>query len=986
MRNWFNIAVLLLLLPMQPLKLFGQTGDYFLANYVPTLQNIDNQNYAIVQDGLGQMTFANRKGLLKFDGNDWVLIKTPSSPVSLAVDHNENMLLVGCRGDFGFTANDSKGNEHYYSVSAMEHISVQGDVVSIKTTSNGLAFFLTNAGVLYEYSTKKKQLIKRWDDIGGELIANIVSYRDLFFAVTADGQFHKSEKSQFIPRGISVFDSTYVQFSTDFSEAYSIVGTSDNRLFSFDGWTFSPIKNKAQDYFDRSGISGAVALNDSLLAVSTYRNGCVILNVKTGEAESYVNQRTGLPDEEIFCIGTDKTGGLWVGHEYGFTRVDPNLPFRCYSNFPGLSGNINFAETFADKLYVSTNEGLYFIDEVRDYDEVEKLIKILQKEPDGNRQALKGQGLNLDAQKDDPSVQGGLEKPNGESEKEEKEEVQEKKKFLGIFNIFGKKKDKKKGKNTEPDEEKQPEKQSQPTLAENPNKEDDDVGESKPVESSPQKAKPRKKYQIVKTVETQLKSIKHLFRKVEGIDSKADQLLLFNDKLLVGTNNGLFQLDKDKKPEKIYPSPIGQLYVSAFHNRVYLTNADDRLKSMRLDEDGKWVVEEVFLSFGMGIYSLAEDSQGSLWAASVNEVFKIDFRKDGSILTSRDYEFENPYSDKLELCAYGDKMLIMLSSGIFSVDQATHALVKETALEQATAFNEHYKVEQPGLLWINNKKSWNLLSEKVKDAEDSDFIYLKLVNNIKTILYDKYQNVFWVVTNENKLYRFNHNKVSGYAGTHDLFLRSVKMPDGDQLAIEALHFDQTDNSVTFTFAYPYYLDNETVEFQYRLSGPPSLSKKGWSDWGRENIVSFNFLPSGNYTLNVRSRNTFGDMAEAEPVSFTINPPYWQTTWFFALQVMFFSTLLIVSYSVNRHGKSNMVIRKSLTYLTLILIAAYIETVAERQFDFTASPIFDFAIQVGLAMFIFPFERIMSNLMLRENKKKNLEKTAPSDGSKGKAVV
>ena len=67
---------------------FAQSGSYFIANYNPGEQNFDNTNYAVLQDEMGVMHFANRQGVLHFDGNSWWLSPTPYSIFCLA-DANE---------------------------------------------------------------------------------------------------------------------------------------------------------------------------------------------------------------------------------------------------------------------------------------------------------------------------------------------------------------------------------------------------------------------------------------------------------------------------------------------------------------------------------------------------------------------------------------------------------------------------------------------------------------------------------------------------------------------------------------------------------------------------------------------------------------------------------------------------------------------------------------------------------------------------------
>jgi hypothetical protein len=61
----------------------------------------------------------------------------------------------------------------------------------------------------------------------------------------------------------------------------------------------------------------------------------------------------------VYAILCDQNQGIWVAHDYGFTRIAPFLPFRSYSHYPGLAGNLLCARNFNNQTYVGTTLGLY---------------------------------------------------------------------------------------------------------------------------------------------------------------------------------------------------------------------------------------------------------------------------------------------------------------------------------------------------------------------------------------------------------------------------------------------------------------------------------------------------------------------------------------------------------------------------------------------------------------------------------------------------
>lgn len=61
---------------------FAQQGSPLLTNFIES-REIENQSWAICQDENNIMLFANRKGVLTFDGQDWETISMPIVPYAM---------------------------------------------------------------------------------------------------------------------------------------------------------------------------------------------------------------------------------------------------------------------------------------------------------------------------------------------------------------------------------------------------------------------------------------------------------------------------------------------------------------------------------------------------------------------------------------------------------------------------------------------------------------------------------------------------------------------------------------------------------------------------------------------------------------------------------------------------------------------------------------------------------------------------------------
>ncbi len=98
------------------------------------------------------------------------------------------------------------------------------------------------------------------------------------------------------------------------------------------------------------------------------------------------------------------------------------------------------------------------------------------------------------------------------------------------------------------------------------------------------------------------------------------------------------------------------------------------------------------------------------------------------------------------------------------------------------------------------------------------------------------------------------------------------------LAIQASPIEIAPGRHRFEFQYTglSFIDPDKVRFKYRLRG----FETGWIDAGTTRAVDFNYLPPGNYTLQVVACNNDGVWNDTgASLAFSVLPFFWQTLWF-----------------------------------------------------------------------------------------------------------
>jgi hypothetical protein len=220
-------------------------------------------------------------------------------------------------------------------------------------------------------------------------------------------------------------------------------------------------------------------------------------------------------------------------------------------------------------------------------------------------------------------------------------------------------------------------------------------------------------------------------------------------------------------------------------------------------------------------------------------------------------------------------------------------------------------------------------------------------------------NGLWMVTAKNELYKFSNPTDDQVGGRYPLYLRDVRGEQIKLLKERNLSMDQSENTVYFEFTQPNYLGFRATEFRYMVHG---LTKE-WSDWSNvNNLISFSYLPPGEYQLAVQSRDILGNESEVELVTFEVLPYYWKRWWFYALEFAFVSMLVFFSIQLGRKDNRYKMVSQILSLLTVILLIQFIETGIDSLVEFKSSPVVEFLIQLGITFVVFPVELQVRNFM------------------------
>ena len=891
-----------------PLVSLAQKGDYLLTHFKPDVFGLDNTNFDLVVDSNGLLSMANRSGLIQFDGEHWDYSATPSALLSLVV--KGDTIYAGGVNNFGYF--DYRDGKYQFVSLTQEQ---KFDDLFFKTVSYGEHVFFISENKIVRYSHETDEL-KVILNPSGEYFISFFELRGQLFA--------QSETSLFLLNGF-VFEPTAFQLP-DFSEVQFVtkhpneeeylIGSTLNQLYILRAdSTFKTLKVSQEivsnDYFAYDGSW----ISDKIFAISTFEAGCLIVDREKDILINELNYTSGLPDNEVLAIATDNENGLWMAHEYGLTRVVPDVPILSFSNYPGLNGNLQTMTRKEGQTYVATSSGVFYFDQEKRYrNNVYYTVERINKKTRKRSKKMETQS---------PSTS----------------ETKEKKRFLGkLFN-------KKKSVDQTKDESEEGSKKG--FLGRIIQKIADPFAGS---EVKNIKGKPDKNTRYVRRVKRELVSSRYLFKKVDGLDSKTKQLIHFQDHLLAVTNNGLFEIT-DSVANLVFDETI--LHAFATEQYLLLATADHQIKVFELLEE-LWIETASFEVNNEIIVNIFSDHLDRIWVVSTNSLYQFD--PEGLDLGALPFaQIPNEYIDKVRGTVINDRIYLINSSGYYYFDEVSGAVKADSSMLHQLGRALHHLQQRNGIVWIFDGQSWSRIGE---EKQIDTYQLLGIFPDMTFI--DEIDGQLWLMDANKELYQFDREKGQSMAMNNKMFIRAVRNNRGEIRRTGDIKFNYDNNSITFELSRPDYLGISQVQYQYRLVG----LMDDWSSWSGDNTIDFNYLPPGNYVMIARSKDVFGEIQESNEFSFGVGTPYWQRPWFYAIQIVLFVGLVVGSARLN-HGEKKGVyflLAEGLTLLTLVLIIEFLQTIAGSSLGFESTPVIDFAVDVGTALMIFPIELFLKRVI------------------------
>ncbi|WP_412465851.1 triple tyrosine motif-containing protein [Pedobacter sp. KLB.chiD] len=330
-------------------------GVPYIENYPKAVYLSGNQNWSIAKDQNGIMYFGNAEGLLTFDGRYWQKYQMPNRQIVRAVATGENgKIYTGSFGEFGYWA-INKNRLSYHSLTNLlpKGTKIDDEVWKIYVDQNRVIF--QSFSKIFIYKNNKIEVIKSPSSF---LFLHKVNHR-YFIEILEKGLFELiGNKLVFIPKSEKLGKEGILSI-LPYKTTGLIIGTSKQGLFTYDGKDFTPLSTPANNYLKTYQLNNGVSLLGRYFAYGTILNGLIIID-ENGKIVQRINKSSGLQNNTVLSLYADNEQNLWTGLDNGIDRIELNSPLYFYFDKTGQFGTVYSSIIFNNKIYLGTNQGLFY--------------------------------------------------------------------------------------------------------------------------------------------------------------------------------------------------------------------------------------------------------------------------------------------------------------------------------------------------------------------------------------------------------------------------------------------------------------------------------------------------------------------------------------------------------------------------------------------------------------------------------------------------
>ncbi|ETN95850.1 helix-turn-helix and ligand-binding sensor domain-containing protein [Zhouia amylolytica] len=315
-----------------------------------------NQNWGVSQGEDEHIYIANNEGLLEFDGSSWQIYSSPNETIMRSVAAKDDRIYTGCYMEFGYWVKNELNNLVYTSLSSKVKDQLKEDEQFWKIIPYEDWIIFQSLDQIYVYNVKTESFNIITPENG--IIYAYEVAGNIYYQSPGLGIYEiKNGKSRLLIDAPEINEERVVGMFSN--EMGLVLVTESEGLYIFSNDVLKRWSIPVGDLIKNWSIYKAIQLSNGEIALGTISHGIILLS-KEGVKKYHIDQNKGLGNNTVLSLYEDHKNHLWLGLDNGVDCLNFNSPIVTHYDGAGMLGTVYAATSYNDKLYVGTNQGLFY--------------------------------------------------------------------------------------------------------------------------------------------------------------------------------------------------------------------------------------------------------------------------------------------------------------------------------------------------------------------------------------------------------------------------------------------------------------------------------------------------------------------------------------------------------------------------------------------------------------------------------------------------
>ncbi len=332
-----------------------EAGRIFVRSFLPRDYRGGHAIHAIAQGSDGVIYLGSNDALLAFDGTQWSHYATSGSAVRGLAAADDAAMFVATDGGFFLLRRNLLGRHALEPLPPLEPGAAR--LRPSQVLRHGDEFRVAVPGRLLAWSDDRWQTwpvppgpTPELRTVGDQILVRIPGHALMLWGQGAPTPL-PAERALVQAQGF------FVSREGDQLVAH----IDDGRRFRLENSQWRELPFAVSPLVRIEGLTFGLQLASGAVAIATPQGG-VTIPLPNGHAWLF-DQSRGMIDANVNCMFEDRTGGLWLGLNYGAVRIDLPGPHSLYLRNDGAEGTRPIALTrWGDRFVFAQERGVYLLD------------------------------------------------------------------------------------------------------------------------------------------------------------------------------------------------------------------------------------------------------------------------------------------------------------------------------------------------------------------------------------------------------------------------------------------------------------------------------------------------------------------------------------------------------------------------------------------------------------------------------------------------